>query len=154
LSFGGDPDIPFPDQYVGVYKERRRECGLQLYESVGIAHGDRAASQRQTLKNFEFFGAPSAIIVTTTPLLGTYGLLDCGVYLGNFLLAVEALGLGAIAQAALAMYSPLFRKELNIPGDRQIVCGISIGYPDLANPANSFYTRRSPIDEVVTFAAK
>src|SRR5439155_27007925 len=26
------PDFPFPGRYTGVYQERRRECGFQLYE--------------------------------------------------------------------------------------------------------------------------
>src|SRR5437016_4332680 len=41
------PDLPFPSRYEGVYRERRRECAWQLYESVGIEHGDRAASAAQ-----------------------------------------------------------------------------------------------------------
>lgn len=35
-------DIPFPTQYAGDYRDRRRACGLQLYDSVGIEKGIRA----------------------------------------------------------------------------------------------------------------
>src|ERR1700739_3615749 len=62
--------------YQGAYGERRRMCARQLYASVGIEIGDRAASFRQTMRNFEFFGAPNVIILTTTASLGSYGLLD------------------------------------------------------------------------------
>ena len=31
------PDIPFPARYDGVYRERRRSCGWQLYDAVGVA---------------------------------------------------------------------------------------------------------------------
>src|SRR5512133_3071446 len=31
-----EPDHPFPAEYVGVYLQRRRECGWRLYDSVGI----------------------------------------------------------------------------------------------------------------------
>src|SRR5215475_2236878 len=30
------PDFPFPAAYVGVYRERRKRCGVQLYQSLGI----------------------------------------------------------------------------------------------------------------------
>jgi nitroreductase len=53
-----EPDIPFPREYRGVYLQRRRETGFQLYESVGIARGDREASARQGMENFRLFGAP------------------------------------------------------------------------------------------------
>src|SRR5690349_10984793 len=45
------PDIAYPREYRGVYLQRRRECGFQLYESVGIARGDRQASARQGAEN-------------------------------------------------------------------------------------------------------
>ncbi|MDB5510904.1 MAG: putative nitroreductase, partial [Enterovirga sp.] len=52
-----EPDIPFP-VYGGVYRERRREAALRLYERVGVPFGDREKSARQMLLNFGFFGAP------------------------------------------------------------------------------------------------
>jgi hypothetical protein len=64
------PDFPFPREYHGVYLGRRRECGFQLYETVGIARGDRVASARQGRENFRLFGAPHVCIVTTDEGLG------------------------------------------------------------------------------------
>src|SRR5690606_7449469 len=45
-SQSADPDFEFPAKYAGVYLDRRRECGLQLYEAVGVVRGDREGSQR------------------------------------------------------------------------------------------------------------
>lgn len=45
------PDFAFPREYRDVYLARRRECGFQLYASVGIARGDRAGGARQALEN-------------------------------------------------------------------------------------------------------
>lgn len=142
-------DIPFPQAYEGVYAERRRESGWQLYEAVGIAKGDRAASAVQTMKNFEFFGAPHVAIVSTTASLGPYGAVDCGVYVQTFLLAAQALGLGACAQAALAIRAEFLREHLGLDADRQVVCGISFGHPDLQHPANSYRTSRARLEESV-----
>jgi nitroreductase len=149
-----EPDYPFPREYRGVYLERRRECGFQLYESVGIARGDREASARQTMENYRLFGAPHAMIVTTDEALGIYGVLDCGAWVNNFMLAARSLDVACIAQAALATHPNFMRKFFDIGEDRRIVCGMSFGYADDTHPANRFRTRRANTSEVVTWIEK
>ncbi len=144
-----DPDIEFPADYVGVYKQRRRDCATALYGSVGIALGDRDASAKQTMENFRFFGAPHLAVITTDRSLGVYGAIDCGIYIGAFLLAARSLGIASIAQAAIATQSGFIRQQFAIPDDRLVVCGISFGYADADHPVNRFRTRRAPLTEVV-----
>jgi nitroreductase len=146
------PDFAFPTAYRGVYKERQREVGWQLYASVGIAYGDRVSSGKQALENFRLFGAPHALIVTTERDLGIYGAVDCGVYINSVLLAAQSLGLGMIPQAALAAYAPLMHQHFGIADERLIVLGASFGYPDETHPANSFRSRRAPLSAVVQWA--
>jgi nitroreductase len=136
-------DIEPPADYRGVYKERRRACGLQLYDSVGIARGDRVASGRQARENFAFFGAPHVAIVTTEALLGTYGVLDCGAYVHNFMIAARSLGVASIAQAAVAARSAFLHDWFEIGSDRRVVCGIAFGFEDAAQPVNGFRTPRA-----------
>lgn len=143
------PDLPWPREYRGVYQQRRRETGLALYESVGIAKGDRVASARQGLENFRLFGAPHVAIVTTDEALGIYGAVDCGAYVANFMLAAQSMGVASIAQAALASYGPIVHDHFGIPADRQIVCGISFGYADSSHPANKFRTIRADLEHTV-----
>ncbi len=143
------PDYPFPAQYRGVYLERRRECGFQLYAAVGVQRGDREAGARQTLQNFRLFGAPHAAIVTTDEALGIYGAIDCGAYVNNFMLAAKSLGVASIAQAALARHPQFTREYFGLPEDRRIVCGISFGFEDPQHPANQFRTSRATLDAVV-----
>ncbi|GAA4471005.1 nitroreductase [Rhodococcus olei] len=146
------PDIAFPAGYPGVYRDRRKECALQLYSSLGIA-GDRQASAEQTLKNFDLFGAPHVAIVTTDATLGTYGAVDCGLYVNTFLLAAQSFGVATVPQAALAGCAPYVRDFFEIPDDRNVLCAISFGYPDLTNPANAFRTSRADLDSVVTWVS-
>ena len=146
-----EPDFAFPREYRGVYLERRRECGFQLYNSVGIARGDRTASARQTMENFRLFGAPHALIVTSDEALGVYGVLDCGAWVNNFMLAARSLGVASIAQAALAAHPGFVRAHFGLPADRVVVCGISFGYENAAHPVNRFRTSRAAIDGVVTW---
>jgi nitroreductase len=143
-----EPDYPFPREYRGVYLERRRECGFQLYEAVGVARGDRAASAKQAMENFRLFGAPHSLVVTTDEALGVYGVLDCGAWVNNFMLAAAAAGVACIAQAALAAHPKLLREFFGIGADRRVVCGMSFGYEDAEHPANQFRTSRATKEEV------
>jgi nitroreductase len=142
------PDFDWPE-YQGVYLQRRRECGLQLYGATGVARGDTAAAQRQRLENFRFFGAPHVALVTTDAALGVYGVLDCGAYVGNFMLAARALGVASIAQAALAAYPQFWRDQLGLGRERRVVCGLAFGFEDPAHPANSFRTSRAALADAV-----
>lgn len=146
-----ESDFPFPAAYTGVYKERQREVGWQLYEAVGVAYGDREASARQALENFRLFGAPHALVITTERDLGTYGVLDCGSYLGTLLLAAQSLGIAMIPQAAFANYSPLLHDFFDIPDNRAVVCGASFGFADMDHPANNFRSRRAAVEDAVTW---
>jgi nitroreductase len=151
---GGRPssgDFPFPREYRGVYLERRRESGFQLYNAVGIPRGDKEGYARQALQNFNFFGAPHVAIVHTDEALGVYGAIDCGGYVANFMLAAQALGVATVPQAALAFHSEVVRRHFGLSDDRRVVCGISFGYADRDHRANSYRTTRAGIADTVTF---
>ncbi|MFI1913246.1 nitroreductase family protein [Nocardia sp. NPDC020380] len=144
-------DIPFPASYNGVFRERRKECGAALYQAVGVARGDSEATLRQMLRNFELFDAPHVAILTTEADLGVYGAVDCGLYLTSFLLAAQSLGIATAPQAALATYSPFLHEYFSIPAHRQIIAGISFGYPDPDHAANGFRTTRADLAQSVTW---
>ena len=144
-------DFTPPREYLGVYLERRRESGFQLYNTLGIARGDKAAYAKQALENFNFFGAPHLAIVHTDEPLGIYGAIDCGAYVSNFMLAAQALGLGTIAQAAVARHSGLIHRHFKLGDNRKVVCGISFGYADHAHKVNTYRTSRAGVADAVTF---
>jgi nitroreductase len=143
------PDLDWPREYRGVYQERRRECGLQLYRATGVARGDADAAQRQRMENFRFFGAPHVAVLSTEEPLGTYGAIDCGGYIGLFMLAARACGLASIALAALGAYAPFWREHWGLDPARRIICGLAIGREDPAHPANSFRTSRASLADAV-----
>ena len=145
------PDFPYPAAYLGVYRERRKVCGVQLYQSLGIGRDDRNAAAEQSLENFRFFGAPHVAIVTTAEALGAYGMLDCGLYVQTFMLAARSLGVDSIAQAALASYPQLLRELLGLPDDRKVVCGVSFGYADAGHRIHSYRTERAALEEAIRF---
>lgn len=145
------PDLTFPSGYTGAHQARRRECGFQLYDAVGIEKGDRVASAAQMMENFNFFGAPHVAIVSTGAELGPYGAMDCGGFVAAFTLAAEALGIASIPQAAIAPYASFIRSHFDLPKDRLILCAISFGYSDKDHPANKFRTSRADVNEILDY---
>ena len=143
------PDFPFPPRYEGVYRDRRKVCGVQLYQAVGIGKEDRAAAGKQALANFRFFEAPHVLLITTPGNLGVYGAVDCGLYVSNFILAAREHGVDTIAQAALASYPDLLRDYFGLPLERKFVCGIAFGYGDSEHAINTYRTERADLSDVV-----
>ena len=149
LSNPPKPDMDWPSSYTGIYKDRRRTCGLQLYGAVGVTKGDHAASAKQMMENYRLFGAPHVAIVTSPSELGPYGAMDCGGFVTAFTLAAAAKGVASIAQAAVAAYAPMVRDHFELPDDRLVLCAISFGYADTDHPANSFRTERETPANVI-----
>ena len=145
------PDFPFPLRYEGIYRERRKVCGVQLYQALGIGRENREGAERQRLENFRFFDAPHVALITSEEELGVYGALDCGLYVANFMLAARNFGVDSIAQAALASYPDLIRSRFGLPANRKLVCGISFGYADSEHPIHRYRTERAAGAEVATW---
>jgi len=143
------PDMAWPEGYPGIYRDRRRACGFQLYDAVGITRGDRAASASQMMENYRLFGAPHVAIVTAPSALGPYGAMDTGGFVTAFCLAAQALGVATIPQAAIAAQAPFVRRHFGIADDRMILCAISFGYGDPDHPANGFRTGRADVDDII-----
>ncbi len=75
--------------------------------------------------------------------------MDCGAYVGTLVLAAQSAGLGVIAQGAVAMRSDFVRRWLGLGDDRLVVCAVSSGSADDADPVNRFRTTRADLDAVV-----
>ena len=143
------PDLDWPSKYSGAYAERRRTCGYQLYDAVGIEKSDRAGRMAQMLRNYALFDAPHVAIIHSPAELGPYGAMDSGGFVTAFALAATALGVASIPQAAIAGYAPLVRDHFDIADDRLVLCAISFGYADKDAPINQFRTERAVPDQII-----
>ena len=144
-----NPDFNWPTQYVGQYAQRRRQCGYQLYESIGIQKEDKKRRKEQMMLNYKFFGAPHVAIVTSESDLGPYGSMDCGGFIAAFTIVAQAKGIATIAQASITGYAQTIRNYFQIPKNRLIQTAISFGYSDDLHPINHFRTEREKSENVV-----
>jgi hypothetical protein len=101
------------------------------------------------MENFRLFGAPHFLLITTPKALGPYGVLDCGAFVTAVLVGLAAKGLGGIAMASVAGFSPFLRDWFEVGAERDVLCGIGYGRPDPEHAANGFRTTRAGLDEVV-----
>ena len=120
-----NPDIKYPPEL----QQRKFICGMGLYDTLGIERKDRAARERQMLRNFEFFDAPAAIFVFINATLDRYAALDAGIFMQSLMLAAVNEGLGTCAQGALAIWGGPVRQRFQVEKDYKLICGLSIGYP-------------------------
>lgn len=146
----GTPNVPtLPERY----KHFRTDLGAQVYGvGMGIPRDDKEGRRAAVLRNWEFFGAPVAGIVCMDKELGAADLLGIGMYLQTLELALTARGLGTCTQVSLAGYPEVLYKELAIPRQLSILCGMSIGYPDPDFPANKLNIGRAPIENNVVIS--
>lgn len=135
----GDYTVNF--EYPADLQPQRRATGHGLYELLGIGRKDHAGRQAQMRRNFEFFGAPTAIFVFVHSGLREFSVLDAGIFTQTLMLSAHAHGLGTCAQGALATWAGPVRAAFVIPPQYKLICGISIGYAS-AHPVNQFHPGR------------
>lgn len=145
--------LGFPET-VGLpegFASARNEFGALVYGAMGIARDDKESRRIARLRNWEFFRAPVAGVVCMHRDLGPADSVGVGMFLQTLLLALTERGLGSCVQASIAHFPDVLRTQLEIPDDLTILCGLSIGYPDPAFPANDLAVPRNPVEKNVVF---
>jgi nitroreductase len=117
-----DADTPARPDYVNRRPsadprelERAERAGRGLFEAVGIARDDLQARRAHLRANFQFHGAPAAMILhlPADAVPGTF--LEMGLFLQNVMLGLVACGLGSCPQFSVAGYSDHIRSERSCP---------------------------------------
>jgi len=140
------PDYPYyPKEWVEPYKGRRKASGLQLYAALQISRDDIGARLKAWNNNYSFFGAPVGLLFFIDRMLSQGSWIDMGMFIQNVMLAARAHGLETCPQASLAEYPDLVRGILGVPDDRAMVCGMALGYADVAQPVNRYRTAREAV---------
>ena len=145
----GDLDLHYGE---GIYRPRRVEVGRQLFAAMDIAREDKEKRLWWTARGFRFFDAPAAIILMMDNSADEYSSrLDMGCVIQNICLAAMEYGLGTCAAYQAITYQEPLRRNLPCAAGKRFVCGIAIGYPDEAFPANGVITSRLDTDEITSW---
>jgi nitroreductase len=141
----------YPLKWEEPYKSRRKETGLLMYETLGISRADVWRQKEQWKANYRAFDAPVVLYFFIDKNLGKGSFLDYGMFIQSIALSATSLGLGTCIQAALASYPSVIKKELAIGDDKELICGMALGYEDKDALINSYRVDRLDIDEFTTF---
>jgi len=96
-----------------------------------------------------FYGAPTAIILTIDQVHSKARLTDIGIIVGYLVLAAHGLGLGTCPIGLITAFEDDIREELTLSEDKNVVVGIAVGYKDPDDPVNRARSDRAPLKEVV-----
>ena len=83
-----------------------------------------------------FYGAPTAIIITLDDVFSSARLTDIGIVVGYMVLAAHALGLGTCPIGLITAFDDDIKEVLSLREEKQVVIGVAVGYSDLEAPIN------------------
>jgi nitroreductase len=92
--------------------------------------------------SFDFYGAPTAIIISMDRAFPKSRSLCIGAALGYLVLAAHGHGLGTCPIGIITAFEDDIKDQLNIPGGKEVILGVALGYPDWENPINRFKSSR------------
>jgi nitroreductase len=141
----------YPTEWRSPYIDRRRKVGWDLYGLLGIGKADKAAMHAQHGRNYAFFDAPVGLIFTIDRVLQQGSWLDYGMFLQSVMVAARGRGLDTCPQQAFAQYHRIIEEQLQLPPERMVVCGMSLGWADPAARVNALHTERAPVAEFARF---
>jgi len=143
--------IYYPKNWAEPFLGRRRKVGYDLYDLAGIARGEHQKMHQFHGKNYEFFGAPVALMLTIPRMMEQGSWLDYGMFVQNILIAATARGLASCPQAAFIAYHQIIASILEMPAEEQFVMAISLGYEDTSEKINQLTTERAELKDFVKF---
>ena len=147
-GMAANPDYTHVIPYPAGLVERSQRVGKGIYDTLGIDRNDASARFSFLERNYEFFGAPTALFFFTHRGLDHFGTLDLGLYIQTLMLAAKSRGIGTCPQGYLGNYPDIIRNEFDVSDDYALVCGMSIGYPS-DHPINSWQAERLPIEDLL-----
>ena len=137
----------FPQPLPMSLRKRQVAAAQALYGALGVERGDAAGRAVQFGRNFRFFDAPVALIITIDSGFGPGGYMDLGMAIYGLMLAAQSRGLATCAIGAMASYPGLIRDTLQLPATQTVVCGMALGYEDAAAPINQTRTERAALGD-------
>ncbi|MEK7850675.1 MAG: nitroreductase [Deltaproteobacteria bacterium] len=143
------PDIPEPVSWPTHIEQRMAEHMKKRSEKFGLNLADPGLLKRSKMANSRFYGAPHGIFLFQDSSLPTWSIFDMGLFAQSLMLAANARGIGTVPQAFLTDYPATIKEFLQIPETKRLILGISAGYPDWEDKANSYKSQRVDVSEIV-----
>ena len=120
----------------------------------GSGRRSRPARPPRMARMADCFGAPVLLVFGFEDCLAApYASYDTASLVQNVCLAAHDKGLGTCQSTTLVRYPGLLREMLPGSDEKRMVVAVTLGYPDLDAPANTFERSRADLDEIVTWVS-
>lgn len=142
ISCGPGAKRPLPDYFV----ERQRRLLDVMLPNL---------PEENSLQDFvnegscNFYGAPTAIILTLDDVFSNARLTDIGIVVGYLVLAAHGLGLGTCPIGLITAFDDDIKEALSIQEQKRVVIGVAVGYRDPEASINRSRSERVPLSEIV-----
>ena len=144
-----NPVLPLPRNWPPELERRAKEHGMKRFQAIGIERENEQQRKELRLSNFKFYGAHCVLFLFMDSMLSSWSIFDMGLFAQSIILGAHSFGIGSCLQASLASYPDVVREFLGIPKTKQLVLGISMGYPDLEARINTYQSTRVRLDNFV-----
>lgn len=141
----------YPLEWTELYKQRRIDCGAQLYDALDIQRDDRERRREQWGRNYRAFDAPVLLMLLLDGSLATGSYMDTGMFMQTLMIAATGMGLATCPEAALAEYPQVVRGTLGLEKSIKVICGMALGYEDTSEVVNQYRTPRAEPSEFTTW---
>ncbi|MGL4812832.1 MAG: nitroreductase [Beijerinckiaceae bacterium] len=148
LPRGEPPEYDvYPSPVPEPYETRRFGVGEDLYAALGVPRTDKQGRLKQYLKNFEFFGAPAAVMISIDRRMGAAQWADMGMYMQSLMLLAAEAGLDSCAQEIWSVWPKLTARFFGWPPERMVFAAIALGYGDADAAVNRWRAARAGLGE-------
>ena len=96
-----------------------------------------------------FYGAPTAVILTLDRVFSKARLTDIGIAVGYLVLAAHGMGLGTCPIGLITAFEEDIKELLNMADNKEVVIGIAVGYKDSDAIINRSISERVPVSDIV-----
>jgi len=137
-----------PSPIPNGWKEKMEKTSEASYKTKGMDWKNEDDQKKHERSNYTFFNAPLffVILAPENSVGGTF--LDVGSFMQNLMLGFSSYNIGSCPQFAMAKFSKTISEFCQIPKEKIIVCGMSIGYPT-NDEINNFIPKRDEIENII-----
>ena len=102
-----------------------------LYDMMGVCF-EPVPSAPRVYPECDLFGAPAAILITSSHRLDSGAWVEVGMLVQNMLLLAQEIGLAGSVQCGFAPIMDAIYPALGVGYDQSLVCAVSLGHEDRA----------------------
>lgn len=157
IAQGGFAELPpeyllYPVVPKEPYTTRRFESGEAMYAALNVDHDDHAGRMRQVYRNYDCFGATTALFFAIDRDMQQGQWAELGMFINSVMLLARERNLDTAAIGAWSLWHRTVHEALNLPESSMLYCGLAIGKADASAPVNNLRTPRAPVAAFATFS--